>query len=260
LKWIFATGGWIDSSPAIANDGTIYFGSWDRNFYALTPDGRLKWQFATSNLITTAPAIAADGTIYFGSHDKTFYALTPDGRLKWKYLTGGEIDVSPTIAGDGTVYFGSTDGNLHALHPDGTALWRLHTSSYTASPPVLDREGNLYLAASQSHISVTADGKLRWQHGTDVPMDMAELVSGNGRIYGSVPWLHLGSSDGAGNFVFGFQLRFNLAAAPNLSRTGIIYACDGDDLYALQPTNFPVLEKSSWPMWRANPQHTGRVQ
>jgi len=260
VKWTFATGAWVDSSPAIASDGTLYFGSWDKNFYALTPDGTLKWKFATSNLISTSPAIAADGTVYFGSHDKFFYALAPDGRLKWKFLTGAEIDVSPAIAADGTVYFGSTDGNLYALHPDGTEAWRLHTGSYTASSPVLDRDGNLYLNANQIQISVSADGRQRWQHATEVPMDMAELVSGNGRIYGSNPWLHLGSTDGAGNSVWGFQLKFNLAAAPGLSRTGIIYACDGYSLYALQPVNFPVLEKSPWPMWRADPQHTGRVQ
>jgi outer membrane protein assembly factor BamB len=260
LKWTFATGGWVDSSPAIATDGTVYFGSWDKTFYALTPEGQLKWKFATSNLITTSPAIAADGTIYFGSHDKFFYALTPEGKLKWKFLTGAEIDTSPAIGADGTVYFGSTDGNLYALHPDGTKSWQLHTGSYTASSPVLDREGNLYLAANKDHISVAPDGKMRWQHGTDVAMDTAELVTAGGWIYAFVPWLHLGFSDRAGKFDYGYQLRFNLAAAPNISPTGVIYGCDGDCLYALQPTSKAGLEKSPWPMWRANPQHTGRVQ
>jgi len=64
--------GWI-SSPAIGADGTIYFGSWDKNFYALNPDGSQKWVFATSNIVVSSPAIGADGTIYFGSHDKKFY-------------------------------------------------------------------------------------------------------------------------------------------------------------------------------------------
>ena len=260
LKWTFATGAWVDSSPAIASDGTLYFGSWDKSFYALTPDGQLKWKFATSNLITTSPAIAADGTIYFGSHDKFFYAVTPEGKLKWKFLTGAEIDISPTIGADGTVYFGSTDGNLYALHPDGMESWRLRTGSFTASSPVLDGEGNLYLSASRNHISVSPDGKLRWQHGTDVPMDMAELVTAGEWIYGSVPWLHLGFSDRAGNVFFGFMLHACLTTAPNISPIGIIYGCDGDALYALQPWSKAVLEKSAWPMWRANPHHTGRVQ
>ncbi len=260
LIWKFATDAWVDSTPAIATDGTIYFGSWDKNFYALTPDGKLKWKFATSNVITTSPAIAADGTIYFGSHDKNFYALAPDGKLKWKFATGGQIDISAAIATDGTVYFGATDGNLFALRPDGLEFWRLHTGSYTAASPVLDADGNLYLAASKNHISVTPDGKLRWSSGSDVPMDMAQLVSADGRVYGSVPWMHLGVSDRTGKFDWGFHMEDNLTSAPNLSRDGLIYGTDGSQLFALQPANPAVLEQSSWPMWGANPRHTGRVQ
>ena len=260
LKWTFATGAWIDSSPAIAADGTLYFGSWDKSFYALAPDGTLKWKFATSNLITTSPAIAADGTIYFGSHDKFFYALTPDGKLKWKFLTGAEIDAAPAIGADGIIYFGSTDGNLYALRPDGTESWRLRTGGYTPSSPVLDGDGNLYLASGQKHVSVAADGKLRWEQQSDVPMDMTALVTSGQWIYFSVPWLHLGFFDRAGQSHWGYMMRNNLAAAPSISNTGTIYAGDGAALYALQPASNAGLEKSSWPMWRANPQHTGRVQ
>jgi hypothetical protein len=260
LKWKFATDAWVDSSPAIATDGTLYFGSWDKHFYALTPDGQLKWKFATSNLITASPAVAADGTVYFGSHDRFFYALAPDGKLKWKFSTGAEIDASPTIAADGTVYFGSTDGNLYALRADGTVSWRMHTGSYLPSLPVLDGDGNLYLTAYKTNLSVTSDGKLRWEHQAEIQMDLAELVTAGDRIYCFVPWLHLGYSDRAGKFDPGFQLQFNLAAAPNISPTGIIYGCDGECLYALKPASDAVLEKSPWPMWRANPQHTGRVQ
>jgi len=37
--------------------------------------------------------------------------------------------------------------------------------------------------------------------------------------------------------------------------------CDGGILYAVIPPGSPApLAKSSWPMFRANPRHTGRVQ
>ena len=67
-----------------------------------------------------APAIAANGTIYFGSHDKNFYAVTPGGKLRWKFPTQSQVISSPAINSDGTVYFSSTDGNLYALNPDGS--------------------------------------------------------------------------------------------------------------------------------------------
>jgi len=91
-------------------------------------------------------------------------------------------------------------------------------------------------------------------------VDLAELVTAGDWVYCFVPWLHVGFSDRAGKFDWGFQLRFNLMSAPNISPAGIIYACDGECLYALKPASHAVLEKSPWPMWRANPQHTGRVQ
>ena len=131
LKWFFPTGAWVDSSPAIAADGTIYFGSWDTNFYALNQDGSKKWEFATAGIVDSSPAVAADGTIYFGSHDKKFYALKPDGTVRWTFATGGPIISSPAINSDGTVYFTSTDGNLYALLPDGKELWRSHTGGVT---------------------------------------------------------------------------------------------------------------------------------
>jgi outer membrane protein assembly factor BamB len=262
LKWTFATGAWVDSSPAIAADGTIYFGSWDKNFYALTPEGKLKWKFATSNLVTTSPAIATDGTIYFGSHDKNFYALAPDANLKWKFATGAEIDGSPSIAGDGTIYFCSTDGNLYALRPDGSELWHLHTGSYTSSTPVLDEEGNLYLASNDEQIAVSPAGKLIWHHPTQIPLDRTWAVAANGMVYVSQPTAGLCAMDRKNPWppAWYLYLDYNLATAPNINPQGVIYVNDSTTLFAFQPTNAAPLVKSSWPMWRANPQHTGRVQ
>jgi outer membrane protein assembly factor BamB len=262
LKWSFPTGAWVDSSPAVATDGTVYFGSWDNTFYALTTNGKLKWQFATSNLITASPAIAADGTIYFGSHDKIFYALAPDGKPKWRFSTGAEIDGSPAIGADGAIYFGSTDGNLYALRSDGSELWHLHTGGYTAASPALDADGNLYLAANSDQVAVSRDGKLLWHHPTEVPMDMAWAVAANGMVYVSMPWLAISAMDGKNPWppAWYFQMSLNLASAPNVDAQGAIYACDGSSLFALKLIHPAPLAKSSWPMWRSNPQHNGRVQ
>jgi len=46
-------------------------------------DGKLKWSIKTDDLITSSPAIASDGTIYIGSWDKNLYAITPEGQIKW---------------------------------------------------------------------------------------------------------------------------------------------------------------------------------
>ena len=262
FKWSFATGAWVDASPAIAADGAIYFGSWDKFFYALNPDGSLKWKFATSNIVSASPAIGADGTIYFGSHDKTFYALAPDGKVKWTFTTGAEITASPAIGADGTIYFTSTDGNCYALKPDGTKLWQLHTGGYTSSSPVLDAGENLCLMVNRFHTAITHEGKILWQHGTEFNLDTTPAVTMAGAVYFSNPWRRLSAFDCLnGSLLWSTPTWSSPYSSPTVDGRGIVYLCDGFFLFAISPpTNAAPPAKSSWPMWRANPQHTGRVQ
>ena len=101
--------------PAIAKDGTIYFGTVYGKFYAAKPDGTIKWSFAAEKEIDSSAAIGAEGTIYFGSNSGIFYALNPDGTEKWHYDTKSSIASSPAIGSDGTVYVGAWDNKLYAF-------------------------------------------------------------------------------------------------------------------------------------------------
>ncbi|MFC1476116.1 PQQ-binding-like beta-propeller repeat protein [Candidatus Zixiibacteriota bacterium] len=118
LKWAFATGSGVESSPAIGLDGTIYFGSYDGYLYAVTDagdQGILQWKFPTGDAVDGSPTVDGDGNIYFGSRDSTLYALYPDGTVKWTFQAGGGFESSPTIDGDGMLYIGCFDGHLYAL-------------------------------------------------------------------------------------------------------------------------------------------------
>jgi outer membrane protein assembly factor BamB len=261
IKWFFKTGVWVDSSPAIGTDGTVYFGSWDNNFYALNPDGSKKWVFATSNIVVSSPAIGKDGTVYFGSHDKKFYALKPDGHLAWSFTTGGQIISSPAIGADGTVYFTSTDGNLYALRPDGSERWHLHTGGATESSPVLDENGNLYLATNACILSVDQNGKERWYWCSPVFIDVASAVAANGEVYSSAPWGKLFAFQTGGTRLWHVDTGGNLTASPTIGSDGTVYVTDGNYLRAINSTNsLAPPAKSSWPMFRADARHTGRVQ
>jgi len=105
----------IMSTPAIAKDGTIYFGTVYGKFYAAKPDGTIKWSFAAEKEVDSSAAIGAEGTIYFGSNSGIFYALNPDGTEKWHYDTKSSIASSPAIGSDGTVYVGAWDNKLYAF-------------------------------------------------------------------------------------------------------------------------------------------------
>jgi len=261
MKWSFATEGWVDASPALATDGTIYFGSWDKNFYALNPDGSLKWKFATSNLVDSSAAIGADGIIYFGSHDGFFYALSTDGKLKWKFAAGAEISASPAIAADGTIYFSSTDGIFYARKPDGSERWRSRTQGWTSSSPVLDEAGNIYLSVNVEEFSLSPDGKVRWHFYINKPVTTSAAALTNGNIFIAGPWSASGLVNSAGKFLWNFPAGQGFYASANISPLGVIYIADDHLLSALRlATSATSAAKSSWPQWRADPQHTGRVQ
>jgi outer membrane protein assembly factor BamB len=147
VKWSFATGSDIRSSPAVGTDGTVYFGSRDRKFYAVTPAGRERWSFTTGAWVDSSPAIGADGTLYFGGWDKQFYALDPSGRKKWQFATGAVVDSSPAIAADGTIYFGSHDRLFYALNPDGTRKWSFETGGPIISSPAIAGDGTVYFTS-----------------------------------------------------------------------------------------------------------------
>src|SRR5271154_1386672 len=88
----------LDGSLVIGADGTIYAGC-DQFLYAVNADGTLKWKFATGTAIESTPAIGADGTIYVGSFDDHLYAVTDGGQgtvtEKWAFATGDDVSASP---------------------------------------------------------------------------------------------------------------------------------------------------------------------
>ena len=164
--WSFQAGDRISgSSPAIAEDGTIYFGSHgdDNRVYALDSDGNQKWTFHIGRWIDSTPAIGADGTVYIqGRHNDYghLYALDPeDGSEIWRFdaLTTGSTDQSPAIGADGTIYASlagedwSTDA-IYAVNPDdGSELWRFEADGSLSSPAIAE-DGTIYVGSWDEHL------------------------------------------------------------------------------------------------------------
>jgi outer membrane protein assembly factor BamB len=158
LRWKFTTGGAVVSSPSIA-DGIAYFGSQDKNIYAVNAqDGRFIWKFTTQGRIESSPAVA-NGKVYTGTDDGYVYCLNAyNGSLIWKTFAGGDIPAnfasavilrsSPTVVG-GRVYVGSLDTNVYCLYANnGNVNWTYKTEGYiTSSPAVAD--GAVYIISQE---------------------------------------------------------------------------------------------------------------
>ncbi|MEO0079135.1 MAG: PQQ-binding-like beta-propeller repeat protein [candidate division WOR-3 bacterium] len=148
-------------SPAIGQDGTIYYGHRQGGFYAIRPDGTIKWKLEIDAGVVSSPVIGADGTVYFGGRDGYFYAVTPDGRVKWRFDVGAsaeaEVVATPVIAADGTIYVGSKDSYLYALTPDGTLKWRFKTEGEIVASPTIGPDGTLYFGSKDGYLYAVQD-------------------------------------------------------------------------------------------------------
>jgi len=82
MKWEYAVGGPIISSPAISQEEMIYFTSVDGSCYALNSDGKLAWRVRTGGITESSPVIGLDGIVYVAVN-KQLWAITPDGKKKW---------------------------------------------------------------------------------------------------------------------------------------------------------------------------------
>lgn len=196
VKWVYTAEGEIDCSPAIGDDGTVYFTASDLCLYAVGPDGTLKWKFKVTDNKTdklSAPALSEDGTVYFGaSRDDGFiteedevkigreflYAVGPDGKLEWRFEAKGKKVGMPAVRKDGAVIFGTTSINytedrnyelgdcfVQAISREGESLWEYDSPDNDISNSIfLDREGYAYISSNEGHMTCISNrGTMVWR-------------------------------------------------------------------------------------------------
>jgi len=202
LKWTFHTGGnTVQSTPAIDNDGIIYFGSHDFNIYAVYPNGTMKWNYTTDAWVHGSPSVGSDGTIYCGSDDYYLYAFYPDGSLKWKTFIGSGMRSSPSQDEEGNLYFGVWHSKIMSVAPNGTVRWEF---------PLRDRD-----RVWGSTAAISDDGTM--YIGNCIDMDM----NGGGEILaldlnGSLKWRKILCDS-------------SLHSSPAISADGTVYICSSTD-------------------------------
>jgi predicted CxxxxCH...CXXCH cytochrome family protein len=279
LKWQFKTGNTgpprnyagIFSSPAVANDGTIYVGSHDGHCYAIDDSvtyGKLRWRAYLENWPGySSPVIGPDGRIYVGGLSFYVYSFNPDGSVAWSYMTDWCVFSSPAIGPNGLIYVGSKDHHLYCFDPatvDGAPEWsyaagQFYDGHLIDCSPAIGPDGTVYFgtdpfgAAGQlpvpvdtSFFALNPDGSLKWRMalGGTVGIESSPAIGPDGTIYvGSYDSCLYAIEDAGteGVIRWAFKSGGLVDASPTVDGEGTIYIGSNDSImYALDPEDGSV--------------------
>jgi outer membrane protein assembly factor BamB len=159
LLWRSEALGYINSSPSIDTDGTVYVGA-GTGLYAVNPNGLIRWVYRTREPINySSPSIDIDGTIYIGAGD-ALLAIDRLGSLRWRQscLPGGRVNSSAAISSDGLVYYqailpgGIPSAALCGTDAGGAIRWARQTqyigeNGPQVSSPAIGAAGVVYVGS-----------------------------------------------------------------------------------------------------------------
>ena len=254
--WTFHTGKGIFSSPVIGADGTVYVGSADDVFYALTASGKVRWKRRTGEIIDSAALLDDRGRVYVPSADGHLYALdAATGRSVWTFAadppstTGAFInwfEGNVSMDAAGTLYAPNDNRLTYAIDRDtGTKKWAFPTSDQTWSSPAFDAANdrmafgsNFFLLGIPSTFSVdAATGAQSWAAATDGATVASPLVTAGGlTIVGSFDGYLRAYDSASGALRWSFATRDHLYASPAELPDGTIVQASADgSVYGVDP-------------------------
>jgi len=117
-------------NPPVVIGDTIYFGSDDKNFYALDVEsGYMRWVFKCGAEINSIPYADKD-QVYFGCKDGKLYALSREtGREMWTFQTRSQINSQVQRYGDYIIFVGDSDA-IYFLSPEGEEQFNINNPGW----------------------------------------------------------------------------------------------------------------------------------
>lgn len=127
------TGGYLNSSPAVSEDGEmIVVAARDEMLFGFALTGRTVWTRKIPGQMLGSPVIDRRGHIYVGvsqfprGQEGRGLLVCVDGnshQIRWQYHAAGPVESTPVIGDDDRVYFGDNAGTIHAVDFHGKAVW-----------------------------------------------------------------------------------------------------------------------------------------
>ncbi|MFT3766412.1 MAG: PQQ-binding-like beta-propeller repeat protein [Minicystis sp.] len=168
-SYAFAPSTQTRGTPAIGEDGTLYFGA-EAGIFAVTLDGEKVWLFNAGG-DKSAAAIGEDRTIYVYSSNGTLYALGPDGAPRWTLdtpplpVSAGDGKPEPHVALDaaGNIHIGLANGVVQTVNPNGMMV---SNSEQICGGPVrqfvVSHNSNVYAECANILYGLDPAGDIAW--------------------------------------------------------------------------------------------------
>ena len=284
-KWVYETEGPVTGS-AVAADGKVYFGSYDKNIYCIdAKTGSFIWKFPTEYRVASTPTVAGD-RVYTGADDGNIYCLNADtGAQIWKRSAGGlqadtllasmnQIRSSPLVV-DNRLYVAAMDGNLYCLDTAGSEEWTYaisDTSSGNGGSPIVS-EGVVYIASGDGRLyaldavagtylwNVTLTPDARYMTGTPTvieEMDMIVIGAHTGGLFGQQYMRGYNTTDGSLLWDEGLDNAWGgtqPAVHPPTYHDGVLYIPEGMFASAWEIVNSTYVERI-WSQWTGRSVYT----
>jgi len=295
-RWSYTANVWIYGAAAVGPEGTIYYGSYHRNFIALNPDGRRRWEYVPGAAVIASPAVGVDGAVYVGALDGKLYAFNTDGTVRWSYAAASGVQTAPAIGGDGAVYF-VAGPSFYALNPDGSLRWQVALGGGAVGAPVysspaIGADGTVYVGSDASIVAFHMDGTRRWTYpagtlASPVIDTLGRIVIGSDQVLvlapdGTLSWsyptgpvwataavaadgsIYVGTRAGVllalgadGTKAWEVNVGAPITSSPAIAPDGTIYVgADDGKVRAIHGT--APLAATPWPMYHRDLAHTGR--
>lgn len=146
------TGGFVNSSPALNDDGILVVAARNEMLFGFAPSGAAAWSTEMPGQMLASPVIDRHGHIYLGvcqarrGEEARGKLVSVDGnshRIRWEYDCTSPVESTPVVGDDDVVYFGDNSGVIHAVDWRGNALWKAKVGSAVRSAGTLLSPGRL---------------------------------------------------------------------------------------------------------------------
>ncbi|MFJ2898065.1 PQQ-binding-like beta-propeller repeat protein [Streptomyces sp. NPDC087218] len=183
--WSFYAGDEVKTKPTVAN-GVVYFGSNDRNLYALdAATSKKRWSLDTGSVLYSTSVVVGD-LLYVSTYDNGLYAVdAATGKKRWAFVTDRSEFASPVVV-DGVVYVGSRDEHFYAVDAaTGKKIWSFRCrKGGSVTEQAVVANGVVYFGSDDNHLYAldAGTGKRRWTFPILDAVNSAPVVA-NGLVH-----------------------------------------------------------------------------